>query len=120
VFTERPLAVLATLAVIVLGKGLVAFALVRAFRHSSTTSLIIAASLAQVGELSFILMTLGESLDLVTGESRDLLLAGALLSIILNPLLFGLAHRLGRVSPSDEVKLTPLERRKRRDHTPVS
>src|SRR6185436_15374590 len=89
----RPLEVLATTAIIILGKSLVAFGIVRAFGHPNRTALTIAASLAQVGEFSFILAGLGVSLDLLTKEGRDLILAGAIISILINPLLFVLLDR---------------------------
>ncbi len=80
--------VVATVAIIVLGKSLAALAIVLAFGHSLSTALLISASLAQIGEFSFILASLGIALGLLEGEGRDLVLAGALLSILVNPLLF--------------------------------
>lgn len=80
--------VIATVAIIVLGKSLIALGIVLAFRHSLGTALFISASLAQIGEFSFILAGLGISLGLLQGSERDLILAGALLSILVNPLLF--------------------------------
>ena len=68
--------------------------IVRAFRHSNSTALTVAASLAQIGEFSFILIALGMELDMVPKEARDLVLAGAIISIILNPLAFILMERL--------------------------
>ncbi len=94
VFVEAPLAVLATVAIIVIGKSAVAYLIVRAFRHSNSTALTVAASLAQIGEFSFILIGLGMDLDMVPKEARDLVLAGAIVSIILNPLAFILMERL--------------------------
>jgi CPA2 family monovalent cation:H+ antiporter-2 len=85
---NQPLAVAATLLIIVIGKSLAAFAIVRAFGHPMGTAFTISASLAQIGEFSFILAALGMSLELLPAEGRDLILAGALLSIILNPLFF--------------------------------
>ena len=85
VFVEAPLAVLATVAIIVIGKSVAAYLIVRAFRHSNSTALTVAASLAQIGEFSFILIGLGMDLDMVPKEARDLVLAGAIVSIILNP-----------------------------------
>jgi CPA2 family monovalent cation:H+ antiporter-2 len=82
------LPVLATLAIIVFGKSLAAYAIVRLFRYSNATALTISASLAQIGEFSFILAGLGVSLALLPERARDLILAGALLSIMLNPLFF--------------------------------
>jgi len=93
ILLSEPLAVAATLLIIVVGKSLAAFAIVRAFGHPLGTAFTISASLAQIGEFSFILAALGMSLDLLSAEGRDLVLAGALLSIILNPLFFwGLDH----------------------------
>jgi CPA2 family monovalent cation:H+ antiporter-2 len=90
---EQPLAVFATILIIVIGKSLAALAIVRAFGHPWGTAFTISASLAQIGEFSFILAALGMSLDLLPAAGRDLILAGALLSIVLNPLFFwGLDH----------------------------
>jgi CPA2 family monovalent cation:H+ antiporter-2 len=94
VLVEEPLAVLATLLVIVVGKSIAAWLIVRAFGHSTRTSLMISASLAQIGEFSFILATLGVSLSLLSPAARDLILAAAILSILLNPLLFLALDRL--------------------------
>jgi CPA2 family monovalent cation:H+ antiporter-2 len=88
VLVTHPLLVLATLLIIVLGKSVAAFAIVRAFGHPTNTALTIAASLAQIGEFSFILVGLGVSLAILPPLGRDLVLAGAILSIVLNPMLF--------------------------------
>ncbi|CAO4153663.1 Putative cation/proton antiporter YbaL [Methylorubrum aminovorans] len=93
---REPLAILGVVGVIVLGKSLAAIAIVLAFGHPVGTALTIAASLAQIGEFSFILAGLGISLKLLPPEGRDLILGGALLSITLNPLFFGLADRVSR------------------------
>lgn len=93
ILLERPFAVLATLIIIVLGKSLAAWAIVRLFRRSNETALTIAASLAQIGEFSFILAELGIRLGLLPSAGRDLILAGAILSIVLNPLMFKLISR---------------------------
>lgn len=106
VFVEHPLAVLATAAVIVVGKGLVAFALVRALKYSRSMALVIAAALAQVGEFSFILVTLGQHLDILDDAARDLVLAGAILSIVANPALFAWASRRYR-EQQDEGDAAP-------------
>jgi CPA2 family monovalent cation:H+ antiporter-2 len=81
-------AVLATLMIIMLGKSVAAFVIVRLFGYASSTALTISASLAQIGEFSFILASLGVSLALLPERGRDLILAGAILSILLNPLCF--------------------------------
>ncbi|MDR6216031.1 YbaL family putative K(+) efflux transporter [Paracidovorax wautersii] len=88
VLVERPLQVLAVVAIIIFGKTLAAAALVLAFRYPLNTALTVSASLAQIGEFSFILVGLGASLGLLPPEGASLVLAGALISIALNPLLF--------------------------------
>ena len=88
ILLRHPLLVLATVLIIVLGKSLVALLLVLAFRHPLSTALTISASLAQIGEFSFILATLGISLGILPEQGRDLILSGAIFSIILNPLVF--------------------------------
>lgn len=90
ILLQEPLTVLATFLVIVFGKSLAAYLIVRAFGHPNSTALVIAASLAQIGEFSFILI----GLELVPEQSRDLVLAGAILSILVNPLLFIAIDRL--------------------------
>jgi CPA2 family monovalent cation:H+ antiporter-2 len=85
--------VLAAFLIIVVGKSLAAFAIVRLFRHPNATALTIAASLAQIGEFSFILAGLGVELQLLPEKGRDLILAGAILSILVNPFLFTLLDR---------------------------
>jgi len=91
---EQPWPILATVFIIVVGKSVAAFLIVMAFRHPIGTALTISASLAQIGEFSFILAELGVSLDLLPEEGRDLILAGAILSIVLNPLAFAGVDRL--------------------------
>ena len=88
VLIERPLQVLAVVLVIVLGKSLAACALVLVFRYPLGTALTVSASLAQIGEFSFILAGLGVALKLLPAEGQSLILAGALISIALNSLLF--------------------------------
>ena len=90
---NEPLAVLATLAIIVFGKSAAAFLLVKMFGHSKRTALTISASLAQIGEFAFILAGLGIALGMMSEHGRNLVLAGAILSIMLNPLLFTLLER---------------------------
>jgi len=91
VVTEQPLPLLVTVATIVLGKSLAAYLIVRAFGHPNATALTISASLAQIGEFSFILAGLGSGLGLLPDAGRDLILAGAIISIFLNPFIFNLA-----------------------------
>jgi len=90
---EQPLPLLATVAIIVLGKSLAAFLIVRAFGHDDERALTIAASLAQIGEFSFILATLGTGLGILPEAGRDLILAGAIFSIFLNPFIFSFVVR---------------------------
>jgi monovalent cation:H+ antiporter-2, CPA2 family len=92
--------VLATLFIILVGKSVAAFLIVLAFRYPVSTALTISASLAQIGEFSFILAELGVQLGLLPERGRDLILAGAILSILLNPLAFVLA---GRLKPQAEA-----------------
>lgn len=94
VVVEQPLALVATVAIIVLGKSAAAYLIVRFFRRPHRTALTIAASLAQIGEFSFILATLGAALGLIPGMARDLVLAGAIFSILINPLLFSIIARM--------------------------
>ncbi len=88
VLINNPLSLLATLLIIMIGKSAAAFFIVRAFKHPTGTALTISASLAQIGEFSFILAGLGVSLKIMPPEARDLVLAGAILSILCNPLVF--------------------------------
>ena len=88
VIVEQPLHVLATVAVIIVGKTLAAVVLVLMLGYPARTALVVAASLAQVGEFSFILAGLGMALGLLPKEGNSLILAGALISIALNPLVF--------------------------------
>ncbi|WP_299010345.1 YbaL family putative K(+) efflux transporter [uncultured Caulobacter sp.] len=97
VLLREPLAVLATLLIIVVGKSIAALIIVRAFKRPMSTALTISVSLAQIGEFSFILAGLGVSLKLLPDDGRDLVLAGAILSILVNPLLFAI---LDKVLPS--------------------
>lgn len=94
ILVREPGPVLATVAIIVVGKSIAALAIVLLFRHPLSTALTISASLAQIGEFSFILAGLGVGLNLLPPVGRDLILAGALLSILVNPLLFVALDRL--------------------------
>jgi CPA2 family monovalent cation:H+ antiporter-2 len=85
---REPLRVFVVVVIIVFGKSLVAFLLVLAFRYPLNTALMVSASRTQIGEFSFILAGLGVSLKLLPTEGQSLILAGALISIALNPLVF--------------------------------
>ncbi|OYR22311.1 YbaL family putative K(+) efflux transporter [Brucella thiophenivorans] len=126
-----PLPLIATLLIILVGKSVAAFFIVRAFRRPVGTALTISASLAQIGEFSFILAGLGVGLNLLPPEGRDLILAGAILSIFLNPVMFIVAERmrpwiekhLGDATSTDDSSYSvdisepaPLQRSKLKDH----
>jgi CPA2 family monovalent cation:H+ antiporter-2 len=113
IIIREPLAVVAALGVIMLGKSLVAVAIVLAFKHPIGTALTIAASLAQIGEFSFILVSLGLSLEILPPEGRDLILGGALLSITLNPFVFALAGKATDFFASRPGLAARFERRDR-------
>ncbi|GHH49426.1 MULTISPECIES: YbaL family putative K(+) efflux transporter [Gammaproteobacteria] len=93
ILIEHPWQVLATFLTITVGKSVAAFFIVRAFGHPAGTALTISVSLAQIGEFSFILAGLGVGLAILPETGRDLILAGALLSIIANPFLFNWLDR---------------------------
>ncbi|MBS0531152.1 MAG: Kef family K(+) transporter [Proteobacteria bacterium] len=124
IIVNEPLPLLATLFIILFGKSLAAFMIVRLFGHPNSTALTISASLAQIGEFSFILVSLGVSLSLMTERGRDLVLAGAIISIMLNPLFFALldrilARRQEEAVPSrkpDAPPREPLRHSMQRDH----
>ncbi|MGJ4925695.1 YbaL family putative K(+) efflux transporter [Bradyrhizobium sp. HKCCYLS2038] len=106
---REPWPLLATLFIILFGKSLAAFLIVVAFRHPASTALTISASLAQIGEFSFILAEIGGATNLLPKAGRDLILAGAIISIMLNPLMFAALDRL----------LPRLERRRADAATPA-
>jgi CPA2 family monovalent cation:H+ antiporter-2 len=91
ILIRQPLQVLAVLAIVVIGKSLAAFGIVRALGGSMRTALIVSAALAQIGEFSFILAGLGVNLRLLPAEGLNLIVAGALLSITFNPAVFSAA-----------------------------
>ena len=103
------------------GKSVAAYAIVRLFGHPKTTALTISASLAQIGEFAFILAGLGVALSLLPERGRDLILAGAIISIFLNPFVFtAVAGRVGAEKERDRAagEAKEMERqRERRDHT---
>jgi monovalent cation:H+ antiporter-2, CPA2 family len=131
---QSPWPMLATVLIVVVGKSLAALLIMRAFRHSWGSSLLIAASLAQIGEFSFILAGLGVALGLLPPEGRDLVLGGAIVSILLNPLLFVLATRQWRTpaapapipaaeadaAPAPDAFATPGEDQEETDLVPTT
>jgi len=111
VLIREPLAVLTVLGIIMLGKSLAAFVIVLAFRLPVRTALIVSASLAQIGEFSFILASLGAALGLLPPDGRDFILAGALLSIALNPLAFAGINPVANFLEARPRLLALLERK---------
>jgi monovalent cation:H+ antiporter-2, CPA2 family len=101
---QSPLALVATVAIIVGVKAVTAYYIVRAFGRDRDMGLTIAASLAQIGEFSFILITMGVKLAIVPTEARDLVVAGAMISILANPLLF---HLLDQRAARKAETVTP-------------
>ncbi|WKX27422.1 YbaL family putative K(+) efflux transporter [Tatumella ptyseos] len=93
ILIERPFAIIGALTIILFGKSVAAWLLVKILGHSNRTAMTIAVSLAQIGEFSFILAGLGITLNLLSKEGQNLVLAAAILSIMLNPILFTLAER---------------------------
>ncbi|KAA0182498.1 Kef family K(+) transporter [Cupriavidus cauae] len=105
VLVRDPWGVLATVSIIVVGKSVAALGIVRMFGYSNRTGMTIAASLAQIGEFSFILASLGVFLQILPERAQSLILAGALLSIVLNPLLFRWLDRyVARQSEAGEAQ----------------
>jgi CPA2 family monovalent cation:H+ antiporter-2 len=92
VLISHPWAILGVLGIILLGKSLAALAIMKLFKRNAETSFTVAASLAQIGEFSFILAGLGVGLGLLPKLGSDLILGGAILSIMLNPLMFVVAR----------------------------
>jgi CPA2 family monovalent cation:H+ antiporter-2 len=98
---SRPLMVLAAVSIVLIAKPLVALAIVMALRDTRRTALTVAVGLAQIGEFSFILATLGRSLDILPAQALEVLVAAAIVSIAVNPLLFRTLKTLeARFSPA--------------------
>ena len=116
VLIDRPAQVLATTAVIMVGKSIAAAALVLALRYPLSSALTVSASLAQIGEFSFILAALGVGLGVLPAEGQSLIVAGALLSIALNPLMFSLVEPVRRWV----LKRSAVGRRLEARHDPLA
>ncbi len=93
ILVQHPWQVLATTLIIVVGKSAAAYGIVRAFGHPNATALTISTSLAQIGEFAFIIAGLGLTLGILPKDGHSLVLAGALISIMLNPILFMVLDR---------------------------
>jgi CPA2 family monovalent cation:H+ antiporter-2 len=112
VLLERPLQVLAVVGIVVVGKSLAAAALVVAFRHPLRTALTVSGSLAQIGEFSFILAGLGAALGLMPPEGMNLVVAGALISIAINPFVMASAEPLARALTARSAWARALDARR--------
>ena len=107
---QHPLKVVTVVAIIAVGKTLAAFVIVLAFRYPLNTALTVSASLAQIGEFSFILAGLGVAMKLLPAEGQSLILAGALISIAINPLLFSAVEPLQKWIRSRSKLARTMER----------
>ncbi|MCY1671979.1 Kef family K(+) transporter [Novosphingobium sp. SL115] len=120
VVVEQPLPLMATVAIILFGKSFAAYLIVKAFGHPNRTALVVSASLAQIGEFSFILAGLGTGLGLIPQEAQDLILGGAIISILANPVLFSLAsgsiERAGKATASQEEESKEAREAERCEH----
>ena len=123
VILSHPISLLATLAIVIVAKSAVAYAVMRLFRHAESTALMIAASRAQIGEFSFILAGLGVALGLLPPLGQDLVLAAALVSILLTPFLFAAAdwiyahHEAPKIVPAEAA---PAPETPTREPVPVT
>jgi CPA2 family monovalent cation:H+ antiporter-2 len=104
ILLREPLLVVATTFIIMFGKSAAAYLIVRAFGHPRSTALTISASLAQIGEFAFIIAALAVGLGLMPQQGQDLVLAGALISIMLNPVVFGFVDRWQSRQDSSRVR----------------
>jgi CPA2 family monovalent cation:H+ antiporter-2 len=92
VILEQPFALLGVVAIIIVGKGLAALAITALFKQPLKTGYLVAAALGQIGEFSFVFASLARTLNIMTAETYNLVLGGALISIALNPFLFNFAQ----------------------------
>ncbi len=104
ILIEQPLAVLGVLGIVIVGKSLAALAITGGFKLDKATGLTVAASLAQIGEFSFILAALGMAEGVMSQTTHDLILAAALLSISLHPFVFRLVDRMGARPNRPEIQ----------------
>ncbi|MDX3908397.1 MAG: YbaL family putative K(+) efflux transporter [Sphingobium sp.] len=109
VIVQQPIVLLATVAIIIFGKSLAAYLIVRGFGHTRQTGLTVATSLAQIGEFSFILAGLGTELGMLSPAARDIILAAAMISIFLNPFLFSWIAETGEEPGSEGGRITPVD-----------
>ena len=121
IVVNAPVALFATIFIILVAKTAAAYLVVRLFGHPLPTALAISVSLAQIGEFSFILAGLGVALAVLPAEARDLILAGAIISILVNPLLMELVDRLPvwRTVQADDAEPGPPPEARGREPIPV-
>jgi CPA2 family monovalent cation:H+ antiporter-2 len=100
IVVREPWKVLAVVSIIVIGKSLASFGIVLLLRKPLPMALLVSAALAQIGEFSFILAALGVALGLFSQDAESLIIAGALISILLNPVLFQIIWRIGLIKPT--------------------
>jgi monovalent cation:H+ antiporter-2, CPA2 family len=119
---DEPAALFATIFIILVAKTAAAYVVVRLFGHQMSTSLAISVSLAQIGEFSFILAGLGVALAVLPEDARNLILAGAIISILVNPLLMELLDRLAiwRAASTDDLEPGPPPEARGREPIPVT
>jgi len=110
ILIEQPMKLLAVVAIVIVGKSVAAFLLVLLLRYPAKTALMVSASLAQIGEFSFILAALGLSLKLMPVEGQSLILAGAIISIALNPVVFRVTKPLERWLGKDQGLAAKFDR----------
>ena len=107
VLANHPFAVIATFLIITVGKSVAAYLIVRAFGYSNSVAMTISASLAQIGEFSFILIVLAVKLAIVPQAASDFVVAGAILSILVNPLMFRAIDRIYAQRATGDAPVLP-------------
>jgi CPA2 family monovalent cation:H+ antiporter-2 len=117
---DTPWLLAGTLAVVLVGKPLAAFALVWLLRHPLSTGLAVSVALAQIGEFSFMLSRLGRELGLLGAEATNVIVGAAILSIVLNPALYRLVHPLERAIARQPRLHRLLDRSRPDEGTPLA
>ncbi|MCA3639220.1 MAG: Kef family K(+) transporter [Methylobacterium sp.] len=107
VLANHPFAVIATFLIITVGKSVAAYLIVRAFGYSNSVAMTISASLAQIGEFSFILIVLAVKLAIVPQAASDFVVAGSILSILVNPLMFRAIDRIYAQRATGDAPVLP-------------
>jgi CPA2 family monovalent cation:H+ antiporter-2 len=107
IVVRHPLQIVEVVAIVVVGKSLAALAITRALGHPLATALRVSAGLAQIGEFSFLLVTLALSLELLPAEAASVIVAAAIITIGINPVVFWLADRLANAASRRHATLPP-------------